>query len=87
MPAQVNPVDSLLTSIACAVEEWKAKNTKEVIKTTVTELLDKESKQLTLKLLGFEDRWGKWEVDHCNGRGGESAAGDYLRIAQKTAIQ
>lgn len=87
MTTPVNPVDGLLAAIACAVEEWKGKNTAENIKKTVTDLLDSESKQLTLKLLGFDDRWGKWEVDHCNGRSGESAAGAYLRDIQKTAIQ
>lgn len=25
-------------------------------------------KTMALKLLGFDDRWGKLEVDHCNGR-------------------
>lgn len=87
MTQPLNPVDGLLAAIACAVEEWKGKNTAEAIKKTVTDLLNKESEQITLRLLGFNDRYGKWEVDHCNGRGGNSAAGDYLRTFQKTAIQ
>ena len=40
-----------------------------------------------MKLLGFNDRWGKWELDHCNGRSGESAAGDFIRKYQTEAIQ
>lgn len=81
------PVDSILPHIAAAVAEWKATNTEEKIKETVISLLNKESKQLVLKLLGFNESWGKWEVDHCNGRGGQSAAGDYLTKVQQEAIQ
>lgn len=81
------PVDSILPHIATAVAEWKAANTEEKIKETVINLLEKESKQIVLKLLGFSESWGKWEVDHCNGRGGQSAAGDFLTRVQQGAIQ
>lgn len=30
---------------------------------------------------------GRWSLDHCNGRSGESAAGDYLRQVQADAIK
>ena len=83
----INPLDSLLPYIASAIQEWKQKNTEESIKDTVTGLLNKESKQMVLKLLGFTEHWGKWEVDSCNGRSGESAAGDFLRKSQQSAIE
>jgi predicted AAA+ superfamily ATPase len=86
-PTIEKPVDSILPHIALAVAEWKAENTEEKIKKTVIDLLEKESKQIVLKLLGFSESWGKWEVDHCNGRGGQSAAGDYLTKVQQEAIQ
>ena len=30
--------------------------------------LDSQKREVTMKLLGLDNRWGKWEVDHCNGR-------------------
>lgn len=83
----INPVDSVLPFIASAVEEWKAAHTEESIKHTVTNLLEKNKEQMVLKLLGFNESWGKWELDHCNGRAGNSAAGEFLRAVQQTAIE
>lgn len=37
------------------------------------------------KLLGLDDRWGKWEVDHCNGR--NSRITEYLSQASKARIE
>ena len=87
MTEAINPVDSILPFIAAAVQEWKAENTEEKITRTITDLLNKESKRITLKLLGFEESCGTWRVDHCNGRSGNSAAGDFLRRVQQEAIQ
>lgn len=30
--------------------------------------LEVQKREVTMKLLGLDNRWGKWEVDHCNGR-------------------
>lgn len=87
MTEAVKPIDSILPFIAAAVAEWKVKNTEESIKATVTTLLEQSRKDIVLKLLGFRESWGKWEVDHCNGRGGESAAGDFLTKVQQGAIE
>jgi hypothetical protein len=48
--------------------------------------LDQNKDKAVMALLGFEARWGQsWTVDHCNGRSGESAAGDHLKqICSKT---
>lgn len=81
------PIDSILPFIAAGVADWKATHTEEHVKKSVTDLLDKEKKTIVLKLLGFNDSWGKWEIDHCNGRNGNSAAGDFLHTVQKEAIQ
>lgn len=81
------PIDTILPFIAAAVAEWKAENTEESIKATVTNLLEQSRKDIVLKLLGFRESWGKWEVDHCNGRGGQSAAGDFLTKVQQGAIE
>lgn len=38
-----------------------------VLKEIVADLT-KVKRQVTWKLLGLENKWGKWEVDRCNGR-------------------
>jgi hypothetical protein len=30
--------------------------------------LNASKREVTLKMLGLDNRWGKWEVDHCNSR-------------------
>ena len=84
---KLNPIDELLPVIAQAVEEWKLKNTTSEIKTKITRLLDTNSKEITMKLLGFDHRGGTWELDHCNGRSGNSAAGDFIRNSHAEAIK
>ena len=90
MADTINPLDELLPVIAAAVAEWKVDNTPEKIKERVQKHLTKSGEEITLKLLGFnKDTWREsaWELDHCNGRSGNSAAGDYLRKQQQVAIQ
>jgi predicted ATP-grasp superfamily ATP-dependent carboligase len=38
--------------------------------------LEAQKREVTMKLLGLDSRWGKWEVDHCNGR--QSPITEYL---------
>jgi len=40
----------------------------EVLSKQAYNILTKEREQVIFKLLGFDSRWGKVEVDHCNGR-------------------
>jgi len=40
----------------------------EVLSKQAYNILSKEREQVIFKLLGFDNRWGKVEVDHCNGR-------------------
>lgn len=83
-----NPLDEMLAVINTTIEEWKAKNTAAVIKNRVKDMLDNQADLITLQLLGFKaDYYGKWELDHCNGRSGESAAGDFIRKAQSEAVK
>lgn len=56
--------------------------TPEYIERRVHEIISKNTNDVILKLLGFDSRWhsdGKYEVDHCNGRQGNSFIGDYIR--------
>lgn len=84
---ELNPIDELLPVIAQAVAAWKLNNTTTVVKDKITRLLDANSKEITMKLLGFNNRWNEWELDHCNGRSGNSAAGDFIRSTQAEAIK
>jgi len=39
--------------------------------------LDAAKREVVAKLLGFDNRYGEWEVDHCNGR--ESPITNYIQ--------
>lgn len=86
-----NPLEYVFPIIVQTVEDWKSKNTPEQIKRTILSKLEHAQTQIVMKLLGFDtntfsDR-GSWELDHCNGRSGNSAAGDYLRSHSADAIK
>lgn len=59
-----------------AVTEWMDRNPDESIKKAVHELLDNNLKETSLKLLGFDNRWGRWEVDHRSEK--HTAAQEYI---------
>lgn len=81
-------LDSVLPIINEAVANWKLKNDREKLTRDTTMLLDKNSKEIVMKLLGFNITYGnKWELDHCNGRSGNSSAGDYLKEQQSEIIK
>lgn len=83
-----SPLNKLLPVILEAVMEWQTKNTPEVIKAGVIKRLNAASSEITMKLLGFNTKYGgDWEIDHCNGRSGNSLAGDRLMRNQKAAIE
>ena len=84
-----NLVEISAENIQAAYMKWLAKNTPETIQKNCLNILDKSKDDILRALLGFEkDSWGRqeWKVDHCNGRAGESAAGDYLRRHQQAVI-
>lgn len=79
----------LITVIDTAIDKWMQDNSPEKISKEVKSKLDKYKDEITLKLLGFDKSYGEkaWKLDHCNGRAGNSAAGDYLRATQAVAIE
>jgi len=84
-----NLVEISAENIQAAYMKWLAQNTPETIQKNCLNILNKSKDDILRALLGFEkDSWGRqeWKVDHCNGRAGESAAGDYLRRHQQAAI-
>jgi hypothetical protein len=84
-----NPLDELLGHIAVAIEKWKAENTPEKIEAVINRKLDGHADTIILKLLGFDNKWasGTWELDHCNGRAGNSSAGDFIKEHSGEAIK
>lgn len=48
--------------------------------------LNKERREIVVKMLGFNDSWGKLEVDNCNGRNEKSIVGVYLRTHAEAAV-
>lgn len=83
------PLDRIYDTLVESIREWQEINNKDTIRSKVHEKLDKNFNQIIMLLLGFEkNSWGnRWEVDHCNGRKGESSAGDYLKRVQKDSIE
>lgn len=82
-----NPVKDLVETVALTIEKWKRENTEKIIEQKVMSLLDKNAKEVVTQLLGFKkDYDNRMELDHCNGRNGNSAAGDYMRKVQQEAI-
>ena len=82
-----NPLNALIPVIATAVERWREDHSPKQIEAKVTRTLNNKSQEIILKLLGFNNQWDRWELDHCNGRSGNSAAGDYMRKCHQEAIE
>lgn len=69
-----------------AAQDWLKSNEPD-IERRVWALLNNHVQKIVVKLLGFDHHWGEdWELDHCNGRAGESAAGDWLRERAGEAV-
>ena len=60
--------DSLVEQFFTAFGNAGVKFDAEGIQREIIAELTKERRTLALKMLGFTDRWGKLEVDNCNGR-------------------
>lgn len=82
-----NTLQEIVFNTNTAIEAWKEENTPEKIKENVFNKLNKNKEEILLKVMGFNKNWGRWELDHCNGRSGESYIGDYLRQVQQKALE
>ncbi len=84
----LNPMEEYISMINIYVNQWKAKQTPEQIRDMVFNDMDKKKKEILLKLMGFDKDWhNEFKLDHCNGRSGNSIAGDYLQRIQKESIE
>ena len=82
-----SPVDVLLAEIVIAMHQWSEKQT-QTIGAAVHARLDQHRDEVLRKLMGFSTSHnGRWEIDHCNGRNGESAISTFLKESQEAAIK
>jgi hypothetical protein len=53
-----------------AMAEWIAENaaSEEQVRGRVREMMERHAEDIIAKVAGFDNSWGRWEVDHCNGR-------------------
>ena len=83
-----NPFEMAVSAMNAAVAKWEAENTPASLASQVSTKLDAHKHEIILKLLGFKTNYSNtWELDHCNGRSGNSAAGDYIASVQKEAVK
>ena len=68
--------DGLIEQFFTAFGNASVKFDAEGIQRQIVDELTKERRNLALKMLGFNDRWGKLEVDHTNGR--KTVASDFI---------
>ena len=82
-------LQSLVPIINEAIHEWLEKQNPEAIRKKVFDTLEAAKDEVAPKLMGFnKGSFGRgWEIDHCNGRAGESTIGDYMRKHQQEGIQ
>ena len=77
--------DGLIEQFFTAFGNASVKFDAEGIQRQIVDELTKERRNLALKMLGFNDRWGKLEVDHTNGR--ETVASDFIDQNVGPAVQ
>ena len=68
--------DGLIEQFFTAFGNAGVKFDAEGIQRQIVDELTKERRNLALKMLGFDDRWGKLEIDHTNGR--KTVASDFI---------
>ena len=76
-----NLVEQFFTAFGNAGVKFDA----EGIQREIIAELTKERRTLALKMLGFDDRWGKLEVDRCNGR--TSVASEFIKSQVGPAVE
>jgi hypothetical protein len=86
-PKKVGAVEAVHIAAEAATQKWLKDYSGTCIEDRVKEMLDKSVDELIIKTIGFSNDWGKWEVDHCNGRAGESMVGDWMRGQVKDKVE
>lgn len=77
--------DGLVEQFFVAFGNAGVKFDAEGIQRQIIDELTKERRNLALKMLGFNDRWGKLEVDRCNSR--TSVASEFIESQVGPAVE
>ena len=77
--------DNLVEQFFAAFGNAGVKFDAEGIQREIIAELTKERRTLALKMLGFDDRWGKLEVDRCNSR--TSVASEFIKSQVGPAVE
>lgn len=86
-PVLTSPVDNVIDQISVAMHQWSEEQV-ETIGTKVRQRLDQHRDEVLMKLMGFDkDYAGRWQIDHCNGRGGNSNISDFLKTTQEANVK
>lgn len=79
-------LEALLQQRASEIRNRVYKEAYANIETLVTKTLEEQNEALLAKILGMSRRWGgEWEVDHCNGRSGQSEIGPLIKDKMASA--
>lgn len=85
--APVATPEDVLERAHAARAQWLAEHA-DGVELKVREMLDSRLESVVAQVMGFDNRWGHWEIDHCNGRSGESLAADRIRtVAREDALR
>jgi len=78
----------ILAQAQAAADKWLAQ---ESIESRVQSMLHSRLEAISAQLLGFNPpRWSgdkNWEIDDCNGRTANTAAGDYIRQKVEASVK
>jgi len=57
-----SPIEKANAVLLQAVADWERTNTPEALRERVIELLNSKRDEAILKIIGFDNRWGRWEI-------------------------
>lgn len=77
--------DKLKDAFAAVATERADRTEAEAVMSEVIQDLEAQKREITMKLLGLDNRWNKWEVDHCNGR--QSPISEYINKEGKDLVR
>ncbi len=82
------PTDKIIANVHIAMNEWSEEQLL-TLDAAVKTRLDKHRDEILMKLMGFEaDSWnGRWKIDSCNGRAGDSNISDFLKEKQGEKVR
>lgn len=84
VPMSIDEARDLTESI---IKDELAKNwTEDKIKIKIKRTIEQKFERIISVHLGFEDKYGAWEVDHCNGRAGHSDIGKKIASLATDAV-